>query len=252
MRTAILKDVISGVEVKVHATTDHPTSSYGLPVWVDDKGEAYCQVDTPSPFYKITELYNNDSSSNIVDDNPDDYIGDYYDPWKKHFHVVIGFADGNMVDAKVVARNSHHAVYLLKQQQVYKDFAGNTTITSETVDEIQIEPIINNRFSVSKVDNKMMYYVVSDHENMLGVEFLKYRYNERQRVIQLGKGKQLTAIQAATALREIGEFMFLNFKEIACKPKKQHHRYMRDSFGNNDNFSDFDANDNFNNDNNNA
>ncbi len=58
MRTAILRNVVTGVEVKVHATTDHPTSSYGLPVWVDDDGNAYCQVDTPCPFYEITERAN--------------------------------------------------------------------------------------------------------------------------------------------------------------------------------------------------
>ena len=55
MRTATLKNLVNGVEIKVHATTDHPASSYGIPVWVDDDNNAYCQVDTPTPFYQIDE-----------------------------------------------------------------------------------------------------------------------------------------------------------------------------------------------------
>ena len=58
MRTAILKNTVTGVEVKVHATTDHPSSSYGIPVWVDDDNNAYCQVDTPTPLYEIKDERN--------------------------------------------------------------------------------------------------------------------------------------------------------------------------------------------------
>lgn len=41
---AILTNPINGVSVEVTATTDHPASSYGMPVWVDEDNEAYCQV----------------------------------------------------------------------------------------------------------------------------------------------------------------------------------------------------------------
>lgn len=44
MITATLISRINGERVHVHATTDHPSSSYGIPVWVDDQGTAYCQV----------------------------------------------------------------------------------------------------------------------------------------------------------------------------------------------------------------
>jgi hypothetical protein len=51
---ALLKNLITGVEVEVHSTTDHPDSSYGKAVWVDDEGNAYCQVNTPIALYEIT------------------------------------------------------------------------------------------------------------------------------------------------------------------------------------------------------
>lgn len=55
MRTATLRNVVNGVEVRVYATTEHPSSSYGHAVWVDDEGQAYCQCDLHNPFYEITE-----------------------------------------------------------------------------------------------------------------------------------------------------------------------------------------------------
>lgn len=54
-----LKNVINGVEVEVHQTTDNPASSYGFPVWEDDKGQAYCQVGMEIPFYEIIQKEDN-------------------------------------------------------------------------------------------------------------------------------------------------------------------------------------------------
>lgn len=50
---AILTNKVNGESVEVHSTTEHPDSSYGQPVWVDDEGQAYCQVNMPNPFYEI-------------------------------------------------------------------------------------------------------------------------------------------------------------------------------------------------------
>lgn len=43
----------TGEEVKVHSTTEHPSSSYGKAVWVDDKNRAYLQVGAINPLYDI-------------------------------------------------------------------------------------------------------------------------------------------------------------------------------------------------------
>lgn len=60
MRKAILRNKINGMEVEVHATTEHPDSSYGKAVWVDNDNNAYCEADAkiPNPFYEITEIEN--------------------------------------------------------------------------------------------------------------------------------------------------------------------------------------------------
>lgn len=61
MKKAILRNVINGVEVEVFATTNHPASSYGQEVWVDNNNEAYMQVGMPNPFYEIVNQWDVDS-----------------------------------------------------------------------------------------------------------------------------------------------------------------------------------------------
>lgn len=49
--TLIIKS--TGEEIKVHSTTEHPTSSYGKAVWVDEQNNAYLQVGSITPLYDI-------------------------------------------------------------------------------------------------------------------------------------------------------------------------------------------------------
>lgn len=55
MRTAILTSKLTGRSFVCHATTEHPDSHFGCPVWVDEQGKAYCEVDKPSEYYDVDE-----------------------------------------------------------------------------------------------------------------------------------------------------------------------------------------------------
>jgi DNA-binding XRE family transcriptional regulator len=59
MRTAIITSRLTGKSVICHATTEHPDSHYGIEVWVDDNGRAYCEVDKPSEYYDVDENIDN-------------------------------------------------------------------------------------------------------------------------------------------------------------------------------------------------
>lgn len=59
MRTAIITSRLTGKSVICHATTEHPDSHYGIEVWADDKGRAYCEVDKPSEYYDVDEDIDN-------------------------------------------------------------------------------------------------------------------------------------------------------------------------------------------------
>jgi len=53
---AVLTNNVTGEKVKVHSTTEHPDSSYGKAVWVDDNNQSYCQVGMEKPFYSVEEI----------------------------------------------------------------------------------------------------------------------------------------------------------------------------------------------------
>lgn len=56
MKTAKLRNIGTGETIKVYATIDSPDSSYGIPVWVDVKGQSYGQVPYGPPLgFEIVE-----------------------------------------------------------------------------------------------------------------------------------------------------------------------------------------------------
>lgn len=49
---AVIKNMMTGETINVTATTDHPDSSYGQAVWVDEQGTAYFQIGMANPLYE--------------------------------------------------------------------------------------------------------------------------------------------------------------------------------------------------------
>jgi hypothetical protein len=55
MKKTIMRNIITGVEKRVHLTMDHPAVQCGIAVWVDDDGKAYFPEDVQNPFYELKE-----------------------------------------------------------------------------------------------------------------------------------------------------------------------------------------------------
>ncbi len=56
MKKAFMRNIITGIEIRVHLTMDHPAVQCGIAVWVDDEGKAYFPEDVQNPFYELTEI----------------------------------------------------------------------------------------------------------------------------------------------------------------------------------------------------
>lgn len=132
----------------------------------------------------------------------------------KRYNVIIYFKNGDELQANVTARNQSDAVKRLEKTPEYIDFIGNTSIDKMTITPIQFTSIDNERFVVTTIKNKPGWYVVADLENFLKIEFKKGKYNETNTISITNECKELSPLQQATALREIGEFMYNNFKEL--------------------------------------
>lgn len=132
----------------------------------------------------------------------------------KRYRINIKLSNGDEVKSTVEARNQADAIKRLEQTPEFARFVGPNEIVSMEVEPIPIEPIDNERFAVTTIDNKPGWYVVADLDNMIKIEWKKGMYNETQRVLPIGKGKPLDAQQASTAMREIADYLIANFKEL--------------------------------------
>lgn len=132
----------------------------------------------------------------------------------KRYQINITLTNGDELNARVIGRNRSDALRRMEKTDAYINFVGNHDIKTIDIKPIPINPIDNERFAVTTIHNKPGWYVVADLDNRIKIEFKKGRYNETQRILPIGEGKDLSPIQRATALREIGEFMYDNFREI--------------------------------------
>ena len=132
----------------------------------------------------------------------------------KRYQVNIKLSNGDELQTKVMARNQADAIRRLKQTPEVVEFIGDNEIVNVDIEPIPIEPIDNERFAVTTIDNKPGWYVVADLDNLIKIEWKKGMYNETQRVLPIGDGKPLDAQKAATAMREIADYLIANFKEL--------------------------------------
>jgi hypothetical protein len=130
------------------------------------------------------------------------------------YRIEITFVSGDRIEARVEAHNKKDALRRLMAAEAFKDFARQCgdILTASVEQEERDETIDESRFVVTSVNGKEGWYVVADLENRIKVEFKKGHYNDMQKVTCFGEDAD--SLKEATALREIGEFMFNNFKEL--------------------------------------
>lgn len=130
----------------------------------------------------------------------------------KRYSVNVTMADGGKVEAKVTARNRSDAIGRLMRNEQFREATEGKQVESFEIKPIPIEPIDNTRFSVRTISNKRGWYIVEDARSGFRIEWKKGMYNETNRVIPPSEVKDAAA--AATILREIGEYLYGNFKEL--------------------------------------
>lgn len=133
----------------------------------------------------------------------------------KQYQITIKLKNGDEINAKVVARNQSDAIKRLQGIPEVADLLNGQEIEKIDVKPIQIKPIDNERFGVTTIDNKSGWYVIADLDNKVKIEWKKGMYNETNRAMPIGDGElPADALKMATILREIGEYLSNNFKEL--------------------------------------
>ena len=138
----------------------------------------------------------------------------------KRYEIRINFESGDSVHSRIVARNQSDALKMLQESSQFIQFVNENTvgaIVKVDIQPIESKPITDGRFYLQPCKNKEGWYVVSDLDNRIKVEFKKGRYNETNRVVPFGTDedfKNADALDIATTIREIGDYLFKNFKEL--------------------------------------
>lgn len=130
----------------------------------------------------------------------------------KRYRIITKLADGSEIDEKVTARNKNDAVSRLMNNKDFREATEGKKVESFEIKPIPIEPIDEKRYTIRTASNKPGWYVVEDSGTGIRVEWKKKLYNITNRV--LPPKKELEPADTATALREIGEYLYENFNEI--------------------------------------
>lgn len=130
----------------------------------------------------------------------------------KRYSIKAVLSDGLGIDAKVIARSKRDAIGRLMNTDKFREATEGRKVESIEIKPIPIEPIDNTRYSVRTISNKRGWYIVEDAGTGFRIEWKKGKYDETNRVIPPSEVKDAAA--AATILREIGEYLYGNFKEL--------------------------------------
>lgn len=102
---AILTDKVTGEQYECTATTDHPDSSYGQAVWVDNDGNALQQVDLPSFLeskYKVEVI--TESSRELAETEARELVQELIDKQRELGITAYKWAQSSGVTSAVLGR----------------------------------------------------------------------------------------------------------------------------------------------------
>lgn len=138
-----------------------------------------------------------------------------------NYKVIIQLSNGDEINANVAARNQAHAIEriekLLKSEEgkMFADFIGDNEITKIIIDNNSERKSVDteNRFLLqqSKEQGK---WVATDTVNQVVCIFEEKKFNETHKVSFLNEINYLSALEIATILRELSEWLAKNHPQI--------------------------------------
>lgn len=115
--TAILINTINDFRFVVHSTTEHPSSSYGMPVWVNKDNEAYMQVGATTPFYKVIPVDTLDQLASYIND----YAQIHDKDWPDCIHEICDLNGWEDLEHEIARCGNASLVFDEGQAQAWKD-----------------------------------------------------------------------------------------------------------------------------------
>ena len=133
---------------------------------------------------------------------------------KKNYEIFLKLSNGNEIKSRVEARNQADALRRLQKSPEVVRFVGEAEIISVDIKPYERKPIDNKRFTLTTIDNKEGWYIAVDLDNRIKIEFKAHQYNKTNHIVKFGDGGVADALEEATAVRELADWLLQNFKDI--------------------------------------
>ena len=134
----------------------------------------------------------------------------------KTYLINITLADGNKVNARVAADNCPAALDRLTHQSDFVEFVGDNEIKCIDFALTTASPINPKNFKIEKIRNHT--WRCYDLKRGIYVSWLQGSYNDSVTTHytsnSAAKYNELSPLEAGTALREIGEYLFKFHKNL--------------------------------------
>ena len=131
----------------------------------------------------------------------------------QQYHFNIMLSNGNEVSAIVAASDKESALHRLKEADEFIKFVGDNSIIKITSVEQKNTKLNTSQFLLQKSKDDG-YWVITDTIRNIVVKFKENEFNNTQKCTFLYDTKSINALEFASALREIGEYLMLNHNNI--------------------------------------
>lgn len=131
----------------------------------------------------------------------------------QQYHFNIMLSNGNEVSAFVAASDEESALHRLKETDEFINFVGDNTIIKITCIEQKNTNLNTSQFLLQKSKDNG-YWVITDTIHNIVVRFKEHEFNNTQKCTYLYDTNRINALDLANALREIGEYLMLNYRNI--------------------------------------
>lgn len=131
----------------------------------------------------------------------------------KTYLITVTLSDGSEVRSRVAAESTEHAKQRLLSLDLYKNFIAQLDVVKMDVrEEGEVVPVEADRFAVYENQPRSGYYTIVDKKTNYIVEWQKGDFNGTQRITAMPVGHD--PLREATILREIGEFLEQEHKDV--------------------------------------
>lgn len=130
------------------------------------------------------------------------------------YQIIITLATGDRVEAKSVGDTEEEAIARLEAAEQFQDFIKNTPIKDLQITLLgTAAPINPDNYILQESNERPGYYVVTDKVNNVVIIFAKGRFNDTAKITPIFDLPR-EPMDAATILREIGEYLTIYHKEV--------------------------------------